>query len=110
VISNHVQDNVSNVENVHLKAPKVANLEVDHPNFWGHKSLQKKWCSTIIYYLGSTVIYMQGFQATFHLQKYLVMEVNITPMPPCCVSFMLYLGGKNDSCNDKKNYGLICVT
>jgi len=53
---------------------------------------------------------MQGFQATFHLQKYLVMEVNITPMPPCCVSFMLYLGGKNDSCNDKKNYGLICVT
>jgi hypothetical protein len=42
MISNHVQDNVSNVENVHLKALKVVDLEVDHPNFWGHKSLPKK--------------------------------------------------------------------
>jgi hypothetical protein len=41
MISNHVQDNVENVENVHLKDPKVVNLEVDRPNFWGHKSLQK---------------------------------------------------------------------
>jgi len=40
VISNHVQDNVSNVSNVHLKALKIIDLEVDHPNFWGHKSLQ----------------------------------------------------------------------
>jgi hypothetical protein len=45
---------------------------------------------------------MQGLQATFHLQKNLVMEVNITAMPPSCVSFMLCFGGKNDSCNDKK--------
>jgi hypothetical protein len=42
MISNHVQDNVSNVENVHFKTLKVVDLEVDHPNFWGHNPYKKK--------------------------------------------------------------------
>lgn len=45
---------------------------------------------------------MQGLQTTFHLQKNWLWRLNITPMPSCCVSFMLCFGGKNDSCNDKK--------
>lgn len=110
MIFNHVQDNVSNVENVPLKAPKVADLEVDCPNFWGHKSLQKHWCSTIKYYLRSNVLYMQGLQATFHLQKYLVMEVNITPMPPSCVPLCFVLVEKMTLVMIKKSYGLIYVT
>ncbi len=49
---------------------------------------------------------MQKLQATFHLQKYLVMEVNIIAMPPCCVAFMLHLGGKNYSIMIKKTMDL----
>jgi hypothetical protein len=29
------------------------------------------------------------------------MDVGITPMPSCCVSFSFYFGKKNYSCNDK---------
>jgi hypothetical protein len=53
---------------------------------------------------------MQGLQATFHLQKYLVMEVNITPMPPSCVPLCFVLVEKMTLVMIKKSYGLIYVT
>ncbi len=36
-------------------------------------------------------------------------KVSITPMPQCCVPFLLYFGAKNDSCDGKNDYGFASV-
>jgi hypothetical protein len=51
----------------------------------------------------------EGLYATFHLQKCLVIKVNITSMFSCFISFPLCFGGRSDSCDCKKNYGPTCV-
>jgi hypothetical protein len=67
------------------------------------KTFLKFWC--YIY-----VCVCKRFQITFHLWKYLVMDVGITPMSLCCVSFSFYFGKKNDYYNDfkKKLWIYIC--
>jgi hypothetical protein len=79
-------------------------------DFFGAINPYKKYDETQQQFLEDLMMYIcKRYKAFFHLSKYLIVEVGITVMSTCCLSFSLYFGGTNASYNGHKNHEIACV-